>query len=521
MAPESEGAQLRRDRERQRTAERQRIAEERARRRQEAQRLRSGTPSPAVPSREPLGRAPPRRYREAGPPPGDDASAELGGPAPPGPTTARPRGSPIGTAVLPPSVTGFLAWDPTVHFDLQKVNRLPLAGLVPAVGNDRQLLAEVAGRAAALMTRVKQEVDDPLNAGAFLREQVLEWYRSSAGASGWVEDASGRWSGLFAESRMSGGRLQPWLNQRLWATREAAVRAGRLGSRLRQTLGRDRREQTLVARTPHQQILGEVAQALLDDLAAHPREPGTPCPLVHLSELAVRRQVTTVNDALALLFNSPETGPFVLLHPNRYPDCEELEIRPPAAGAQGAALAFLLVPGRAGRRSGVAGRASSTDVTGGEPGASADPDDLLEGAAVWEATDVPKGTWQRLADARRRDRKRLEAPPKEYRARAAYLPLRSLIVDDPEFRRLFLAVRWRGRPAGLPLLATLLQKGKLSPEVATDHEYLDAELNELRPEEGGEPSAADRWAFSGWTVRREGDHAAGFRYVAERDAPAN
>jgi hypothetical protein len=372
------------------------------------------------------------------------------------------------------------------------------------------------------MVRVKQEIDDPHSAGAYLRERVLEWYRKSPGAADWARDASHRWSGLFADSRVSGGRLRPWINLRLRAVRDAALAEGAVASRLRRSLLPDRRGDSTVTRTTHQQIVAEVSQALLDDLASRPRDPEAATPLVHLSELAVRRQVATVNDILALLFDSPESGPFVILHPNRYPDCQEMEIRPPAASSTGAALAYALVPGRSVRRAG--GHGASSDGAGGGgggPGTTTDEgsvEDDSEGATIWDATEVAPATWLRIVERRRRDRRRLDPPPKDYRARAAHEALRRLVLENGEFRKTFLAVRWRGRPAGPPLLATLLQRGKLAPEVATDHEYLDAELDELAGDDPEAHPAPDVWKFGGWTVRRDGSHSEGFRYAAERDA---
>jgi hypothetical protein len=56
----------------------------------------------------------------------------------------------------------------------------------------------------------------------------------------------------------------------------------------------------------------------------------------------------------------------------------------------------------------------------------------------------------------------------------------------------------------------------LAPEVATDHEYLEAELGELvqgdaqwRPDDGV-------WTFGHWTAVREGSHREGFRFRADR-----
>ncbi len=518
MAEESDAAEIQKDRERQRAAERRRIAKDREERLAAVARLRSAdVRGEAPPARE----SPARRSGRA-----PDAGGEPRERVPEvkvGPPEGRGLSQPIGGPIRPPEVEAFLATDPTDRFDIVRANRLRVTTLVRSAGGDRALLDEIARRAAALMARVKQEVDDPLNAGAFLRERVLEWYRESPATPEWRQDVGDRWAGLFADSRVSGGRLQPWLNQRLWATREEALKATRVALRLRRGLLGDRREQSTVARTPHQQIVAEVAQAILDDLASHPREAGAPCPLVRLSELAVRRQVATVNDVLALLFSSPESGPFVVLHPNRYPDVEELTIRAPVSSAAGAALAYSLTPGRPGRRG--AGRASGGEGSGLDRSETArgstyggEGDDELDASTVWEAEDVDGAVWRRIATERRRSRHRLDPPPKDYRSRPAYEALRSLVLESADFRKQFLTIAWRGRPSGLPLLATLLVRGKLVPEVATDHEYLDAELEAARNDAGGAATAEGVWTVGGWTVRREGSHGEGFRYVAESGA---
>ena len=506
MANEDDGAEIQRERERRRTAERQRIQEDREHRRARAARLRGAGPGGAEEPAEP-----PVDTPALSPHPSDPSGPGRAALGPEEPLAARD----IGGRVLGPELRRFLAADATDHFDLQAVNRLPLGGVVLEVGEDPELLGEVAGRAAAMMARVKQEVDDPLNAGAFLRSRTLEWYRSSSLSPAWTKDAGERWAGLFADSRTSGGKLHPWLLHRLRQLRQQAEGAGKVSSRLRRTLLGDRRDPALASRSAHQQIVGEVAQSILDDLAATPRDPAKPTPMVHLSELALRRQTATVNDALALLFSSPETGPFVVLHPNRYPDCEELSIRPPQAGATGAALAYRLVPGATGRRGGARGRGS--DPAEGESGAAGEDE---AGGSLWEADHVDEAAWTREAESHRRERRHLETPPKDFRNRPAYEPLRTLVLASAEFRKLFLSVKWRGRPAGLPLLATLLQRGKLAPEVATDHEYLDAELDDLVPSDAGPRPDPNVWEVGTWTVRREGSHTEGFRYLAERGTPA-
>ncbi len=421
---------------------------------------------------------------------------------------------PIGASVISRRLRDFLAMDPTEKFDIQALNAFHFLELVAESEGDPELLERLAHRAQILLERVKQEVDDPLSAGSFLREQVLDWYRHSVDEPEWIHQTPERWAGIFADSRVSGGKLHPWLNLRLWSLRNEAFRAGRWSSRLRHGLRRDRAIELSVARTGIQRIQAETAQSILDDLATHRRDPGVPMPLVRLSELAVRREVQTVNEVLASLFGSPLIGPFVVLHPNRYPDCEELLIRPPIPGAAGAALAYALVSGRTTYRGagthGLAGRRGLADGPDGGDGRAEDaPEEELDGTSIWESESVTPESWRRLLAARRQEKRRLEAPPKEYRLRPAYPVLRQQLLEDGEFRKSFLAVKWRGRPAGLPLVVALLQKGSYIPDVATDHEYLEAELDELLQSDTQSRSVDGRWILPGWVVTRQGDRPPG------------
>ncbi|MGI0129673.1 MAG: hypothetical protein ACREDE_01395 [Thermoplasmata archaeon] len=514
---EAETERIQRERQERRSAERRRMEEERHGRRREVTRLRLIDQGREEGAEVPAERPAPRLVVV----PEEGASSPIPERAtdpwsmPPDPQRA------IGGTIHPSALEQFLRTDPTQRFDLLTLNTMRFTGLVSESVGDAKLIATIGHLAEALMGRVKREVDDPLSAVAFLRDQVLRWYRDSATDPEWVGRMTPRWAGIFSDTRVSGGRLQPWLNARLWALREEASRAGPLRRALRRGLLRDRPAESAAMRTASEQIHAEVAQAILDDLATHPHDPATARPLVRLSELAVRRQVQTVSDTLALLFNAPESGPFVILHPNRYPDCDELQIRPPVAGATGAALAYALVPGRPARKAGARLRAgTSTTAEGGSSADSEVPpggeEEEVDGTTVWDADTLLPATWVRVVEERRRERRRLDPPPKDCRVRPAYASLRELVLERPEFRKAFLAAKWRGRPSGLPLLASLLQKGSLAPEVATDHEYLEAELGEIvqgdsqwHPEDG-------IWSFGDWVVTREGSHREGFRFKAER-----
>ena len=432
-------------------------------------------------------------------------------------------------------ITAFLKTNRTEKFDIQMLNALPLSTLFEEARGDRSLFAAAADRAEDLMARVKHETDDPVSAGSFLRGQVRRWYIESVQAPDWATVTPPRWAGLFADSRVHGGHLRPWLNHRLWTFREHAIRAGPIGKKLKRKLAGDVEAETAVMRDGPEQIRAEVAQALLDDLSAHPREPGVPLPLVALSELAVRRQVVTVNEALGQLFSVPDSGPFVLLHPNRYPDCEEMVIRPPVPRARGAALAYTLGPGRPSPKTVVRERREEGPIVerasrpppppvaamrSAPAPVSADApleeawDAGLDSETIWQADSVTGPTWSHLIDETRESRGRLSAPPTDFRARPAYAGFIGLLLDDPEFRKGFLAVRWRARPAGPTLLASLLSTGSLEPEVSTDHEYLEAELGELTQLNLATKTSEDHWTARGWAITREGSHRDGFRFRA-------
>lgn len=422
-----------------------------------------------------------------------------------------------GAAVEPEEVRRFLAMDAAEHFDLVELNALPLVEMARRSTGEEEVRRKLQQKARELLPRVKQEADELQVAGAFLRELLLRWYRESPLREEWAEAMPPRWCGLLADSRSAGGKLQPWLVRRLLVLAQGAP-SGELGGKLLRHLGRGRASEHFLERPPAQTWAAEAAQALLDDLATHPREgaPGR-FALVRLSELAQRRSVESINQALALLTDAPERGPFVLLHPNRYPDCELVAIRPPPPGSTGASFSYTLVRQRgpsapAGDGGGSQFQAAAGGVLASDGGLSDGPGD------PWEAAERSAEGWRPVLHALRTSKQHLPAPPKDYRSRETYRTLRELVVKDGGARGDFLAVRWRGRPSGLLLLAHLLTDGQLSPEVATDFEYLDSELSDL---EKGQPDRVPdppRWTLPVGQVRREGDFQSGYKYRFETGA---
>ncbi len=442
--------------------------------------------------------------------------------------TLRPPGAPL----QPEDVRQFLGLDPTSHFDLLELNALPLMELSAEIGLEPPVRRKVRSLAGALFLRVKQELDDLGIAGSLLRELLLRWYWESPSSPEWTLEATARWGGLFADSRSVGGRLQPWLARRLLAISQTPPRSSSFPSPLRWfgPLGRKHRASQALTRPPTQSLAADAAQAVLDDLATHARSSGSHrIALVRLSELAQRRGVRETNEALAALLDGPVGGPFVLLHPNRYPECDLVAIRPPASGASGPALSYALVVQHStspvqGALEGGTAVAAGLALPGEGPSSRGIEDGGTEDGTWWDR-ELDPVAWAAQLARLRAGKQRLDAPPTDYRRRPGYPALRAALASNAEARRGFLAVRWRGRPTGLFLLASLLSEGTFSPGSSTDYEYLDSELNDLERGEPDKTPDPPRWRVGDGVVRREGDFRTGFRYrfepreMSEKGAP--
>lgn len=438
-----------------------------------------------------------------------------------GPVSVRPHpgaGPPVA------AVAEFLAIDARESFDLMALNRIRFEALGRELGEHPDRARDVASRCDDLMSRVKQETDTPAVAASLLRSCVVEWYRNSPADLAWPESTPLRWAGLFAESRIPGGRLVPWVNLRLALLRGTAVRSSPWTSSLRSRLGGSKEAASLLERIPLQTWMAEAAQALLDDLASLSRTGTTTLPLVRLSELGTRRGATTLNQALAALLGGDERGPFILLHPNRYPECDQVAIKPPHGTPTGGALSYVLVlsaarPSPAGspqRAAALDPGASPTELMSlGHDGVPAGGDDT----PLWDREPLGTASWMPILREHHREKRRLESPPKDYRSRPSYTALRQLLLSDEEARKLFATARWRGRPSGLALLSQALSHGDLTPEAATDYEYLESELDDLDPSSRlAGPDGKRSWAIPGWSLARSGDFHQGYRYRAEARA---
>src|SRR5205814_1143266 len=100
---------------------------------------------------------------------------------------------------------------------------------------------------------------------------------------------------------------------------------------------------------------------------------------------------------------------------------------------------------------------------------------------------------------------KLDPPPRDNpRGRESYLVLRELLLAEAAARKAFLTVAWKGRPSGPVLLSQLLSKGHWVPEVDTDSDYLEAELDHIEEALADSKHQEGQWTLGhGWTVVRE------------------
>jgi len=120
----------------------------------------------------------------------------------------------------------------------------------------------------------------------------------------------------------------------------------------------------------------------------------------------------------------------------------------------------------------------------------------------WEREGITKKDWSMLLRDLAKRKGKLDPPPRENaRDRESYLSLRELILTDGAARKFFLGVHWKGRPSSLVLLCELLSKGSLVPDVETDGDYLEAELDHIDQDLEGREGEWD--VGHGWTVVRE------------------
>lgn len=387
----------------------------------------------------------------------------------------------------------FLQLNPEEGFDIEALNSIDIRALEREVLRDKRRSREMWAMTDALLVRIRYETENPILAGAILRDKTLDWYRHSPSEPHWSEKMAIRWGGIFHESRTPGGRLSTKLVDRLEALRAECAKSAGLAHRLR--------SRPRVSKKMRNPLMQQVAQAYLDDLTLLARRVDKPRGLERISELARRIGPADVNIALGELFPREGGGPIIVLDPHYHPDEDALVIRPPPPRASGEQVTYDLVQTKAAQAT-ETGQAAATDLL--QP--VAQPEDSP--SSPWERPTLAKGDWNALLAELQKRKARLEPPPiTDYQTRESYLSLRELMLSDNSARKAFLAVHWKGRPTGLPLLARALFEGNWVPEVETDGDYLEAELARMISENPESGPNDGRWqigsGWNGWTVIRE------------------
>jgi len=415
-----------------------------------------------------------------------------------------PNGSTPNVVVRRATVTGtselkaFLRMNPEEGFDLEVINSIDTHGLIKEARQDKQLLREAVRTAEALLPRVRAETEDPLLVGAILADKTLAWYRKSAADPDWAEFTPLRWGGIFHDSRAPGGRLRRRLSTRLVelinecvnaSGTTAVLHAGFSGMFRGSKNVKSVVQFALGSKRPR--LTQQVAQAYLDDLAANPRSGDQSVPLEHLSDLARRTNSAEVNNTLAEIFHPENNRSLVVLDPRFHPGMKAVTIHIVPAKNSEEASTYDLLQKEAGKTS--------------DSGGTHDNGEDAAPSSLWDRQGLTGKDWLKLLKSFEKRKARLDAPPPEnHRERGSYLSLRDLLMSDASARKAFLAVHWRGRPSGLPLLARVLSQGTLIPEADTDGDYLEAELDHLDPHPAGGAANVGSWTIGhGWTVIRE------------------
>lgn len=398
----------------------------------------------------------------------------------------------------PTELDAFLKMNPEEQFDIGALNSIDWHALMEAARKDKRILREVVRTAEALLPRVRAETEDPTLAGAILRNKTLDWYRRSSSDPGWAEYMPVRWGGIFHESRAPGGRLTRKLSTRLVNLINDCVNASGAGEILRAGFAGLFRGSAVVKSmvqfgvgVKRPRLTQQVAQAFLDDLAGNPRNGDQPVPLERLSEVAGRTGSGEVNITLADLFRQNDARSFTVLDQRFRPGMSTMTIRVVPAKNPEEGSTYDLIQANGGRTP--------------ESGAAGDPATEADPTSPWDRQDMSAKDWLELLKSLRKRRGKLDPPPRDNpRERESYIGLRDLLMSDPSARKAFLAVHWRGKPSGLPLLCQLLSGSTYVPDVETDCDYLEAELDHLGKEHSDRRPEDGQWEIGhGWTVVRE------------------
>jgi hypothetical protein len=395
----------------------------------------------------------------------------------------------------PPALDAFLQMNPEEKFDLEIVNSIDTRAILEQARGDKRILHEVVRAAEALLPRVRAETEDPILVSGILRDKTLDWFRRSPADPTWAETVPLRWGGIFYESRVPGGRLSRKLSVRLTgligqcvdaAGTLAFLRAGVTGLFRGSAMMAKAVQFSLGSKRPR--FTQQVAQAYLDDLANGGREGDSSLPLARLSDLARRNGSTEVNITLTELFPQETANLLTVIDPRFHPGKSAVSIRIVPARNQEDAATYDLIQAtpRSAKKSG------SVDA------ATVDSDPR----SPWEREGITKKDWALLLRELAKRKGKLDPPPRDNpRDRESYVSLKDLILTDAAARKSFLGVHWKGRPSGLVLLGELLSKESLVPDVETDGDYLEAELDHLDQDLDGREGEWD--IGHGWTVFRE------------------
>ena len=395
----------------------------------------------------------------------------------------------------PPALEAFLQMNPEERFDLEVVNSIDTRAIVEQARGDKRILHEVVRTAEALLPRVRAETEDPILVSGILRDKTLDWFRRSPTDRTWTEFVPLRWGGMFHESRVPGGRLSRKLSVRLTSLIGQCVDAAGTMAFLRAGVTGIFRGSAMMAKavqfslgSKRPRFTQQVAQAYLDDLANGPREGDNSLPLERLSDLARRNGSQEVNITLTEIFPQETTNLLTVIDPRFHPGMSAVSIRiVPARNQEDAATYDLIQASPRSSKKSASGEAASPDVDPRSP---------------WEQEGITKKDWALLLKELAKRKTKLDPPPRDNpRDRESYLSLKELLLTDAAARKVFLVVHWKGKPSGLVLLCDLLSKGSLVPEVDTDGDYLEAELDHMDQDLEGREGQWD--AGHGWTVIRE------------------
>jgi PKD repeat protein len=237
-----------------------------------------------------------------------------------------------------------------------------------------------------------------------------------------------------------------------------------------------------------------VAQAVLDDLDAHPNSSGTVA-MERLSDLSRGSAATKVAQSLRDLFvYDPDSDRYVALHAvdGGVESYLFLRARPGPSGAF-----YLLEPTTVAAAPGAAPGSPGALPSDGTPDTWWERNDLTDAAA-----------WTALLRARKTNATRLPRPPTDARDGPVYKSLIQLLIDptSDELRDLFRRAGWT-KPSGPMLLVRLIQSGKsgeaLCPDIETDGEYLEVELNRCTGHLDSSAPYLGPWDLGPWVVTRE------------------